>query len=81
MIILRNMILTMTLYKVKMLTVLASTSTHYQILVPANDNHTYFIAEWILKSELASRSDNYVFYTAVSALGTVAEKLDQLHLK
>ena len=64
-----------------MLAILSSTATHYQVLIPANDNHTYFVAEWILKSELASRSSSYVSYTTVTALGTVYEKLDQLRLE
>lgn len=95
MIIQRNTALTMTTYKEKMyaihkfyeskFAVLAMTDTHYQCLMPGNSNHTYFVAEWIPREMLTlvkpSQSDSFFSYKAGDALGTVAEKLDQLHLK
>jgi hypothetical protein len=64
---------------------LASSDTQYQILVPANYNHTFFVAEWVSKDHFTlappSQSGNFFSYKAADALGTVAEKLDQLHLK
>lgn len=65
--------------------ILSMTETHCQCLIPANDSHTYFVAEWIPKECLTlappSQSGNFFSYKAADALGTVAEKLDQLHLK
>ena len=65
--------------------VLAITETHCQCLIPANSNHTYFVAEWIPLSMVIlvkpSQSDNFFCGKAADALGTVSETLDQLHLK
>jgi len=65
--------------------VLGSRETQYQILVATNPNHTFFVAEWVSKEDFTlippSQSGNFFSYKGGDALGTVAEKLDQLHLK
>jgi hypothetical protein len=72
------------LYECKFV-VLALTETHCQCLMPANENHTYFIAEWVPRDMVtliqSSQSDSFFSGKAGDALGTVGEKLDQLHLK
>lgn len=64
---------------------LSSTETQYQILVPCNYNHTFHVAEWVSKDKFTliqpSRSGSFFSCKAEAALGTAAEKLDQLHLK
>jgi len=64
---------------------LAIIETQYQILVPGNYNHTFYVAEWVSKENFTlvppSQSGNFFSYKAADAPGTVAEKLDQLHLK
>lgn len=64
---------------------LATTETQYQILVPGNPNHTFFVAEWVHRENFTlvppSQSGSFFSCKAGDALGTVAEKLDQLHLK
>ena len=64
---------------------LATTETQYQILVPGNPNHTFFVGEWVSKEDFTlvppSQSGNFFSYKAEDVLGTVAEKLDRLHLK
>ena len=66
-------------------TVLATTETHYQILVPGNYNHTFFVAEWVPKEWFTliepSQSGNFFSCKAVILIEIVYEKLDQLHLK
>jgi hypothetical protein len=65
--------------------VLALTETHCQCLMPANENHTYFIAEWVPRDMVnlihSSQSDSFFCGKAGDVLETAAEKLDQLHLK
>lgn len=95
MIIHRNMILTKTHYKGKMyaihkfyeakFVVLATTATHCQCLMPANTNHTFFVAEWIPIEMLTlvkpSRPGNSFSCKVEDVLETASEKLGQLHLK
>ena len=65
--------------------VLGVTDTHCQCLMPANSNHTYFVAEWISRDCLIlvplSQPGNSSSDKVEDALGIVSEKLDQLHLK
>jgi len=82
-------------YKVKMyaihklygskFVVLAVTDTHCQCLMPANMNHTFFVAEWMPLSMVTlvrpSQPDNSFSCKVEDVLETAAEKLDQLHLK
>jgi hypothetical protein len=64
---------------------LASTETHYQILVPCNYNHTFHVAEWVNKKDFTpvepSQSGSFFSYKVEGVLETVCEKLDQQHLK
>jgi hypothetical protein len=64
--------------------VLGMTSTHCQCLMPGNSNHTYFVAEWIPRECLIlvplSQHDNSSSDKVEDVLGTVSEKLGQLHL-
>jgi hypothetical protein len=90
-----NMILTKIHYKGKMyaihkfyetkFVVLATTATHCQCLMPANTNHTFFVAEWIPLEMLTlvkpSQSDNFFSCKVEDVLETASEKLGQLHLK
>ena len=72
------------LYETKYI-VLSLTDTHCQCLMPANPNHTFFVAEWIPLDMVTlvkpSQPGNFFSCKVEDALGTVAEKLDQLHLK
>lgn len=65
--------------------VLGVTDTHCQCLMPANSNHTYFVAEWISRDCLIlippSQPGNSSSDKVEDALGIVSGKLDQLHLR
>jgi len=65
--------------------VLGVTDTHCQCLMPANPNHTFFVAEWIPLDVVTlvkpSQPDNSFSCKAGDVLETAAEKLGQLHLK
>jgi hypothetical protein len=64
---------------------LAVTDTHYQLMMPANSNHTFHVGVWVPKSgfilKQPSQSDNSASCKVEDALETVSEKLDQLRLK
>jgi hypothetical protein len=55
---------------------LSTTETHYQILVPGNYNHTFFVAEWVSKKNFTlvppSQSGNFFSCKAAGAPGTVS---------
>ena len=58
------------------LTVLAITATHCQCLMPANINHTFFVAEWIpLDMVTLEKSSKPLFYRE-----DIADKLSNLKL-
>lgn len=69
----------------KIYLLLATTKTHYQILVPCNPNHTFHIAEWISKNDAIlldiSQSSNSVFCKVEGAPEIDDEMLGQLHLE
>ena len=66
-------------------TLLAVTDTHYQLMMPANSNHTFHVGVWVPKKDFTlvqpSQSDSSASYKVEDALETVSEKLDQLRLK
>lgn len=65
--------------------VISSTPTHYQILVPANENHTYFVATWVPRSSFrvvaASQPGSFSSYKVEVVPEIDAEMLGQLRLE
>jgi hypothetical protein len=65
--------------------VISSTPTHYQILVPANENHTYFVATWVPRSSFrlasAFQPGNFFSYKVEVVPEIDAEMLGQLRLE
>lgn len=65
--------------------VISSTATQYQILVPANANHTYHVATWVPRSSFrvvaASPPGSFSSYTVEVVPEIDVEKLDQLRLE